>query len=567
MKNNVPKVLFYTALLIALITGACGGSAPISGDGYDSAPSNSFVIEAGYGAESFLSPESESGKVIADNANFYTVFYSTNKVKNNLNQAGAKNYDKAHAYILESPHWANISGQTIATSNMVIGMTGDLMRSLGYTPGQPTYLTKGQVADLISSKTINLDVCNPTQCNSGELFYFAMLNHYSGQNILNFDLVSNQTVLDQTKGLLENIDISTSTDFDAKKKFLENSHGYNAIWTYEAEVAQINFTRIEQGLEPIYVVYVDGTIDAAVTLFFSPYYQLTDEDKKDASKANRYKAIFEEYVAIAATFEKDENIRKAIADSGWRPAQYGAQPSADVLKPEWGFVQDPQTSTGFAPKYEIAMALNNTFAQVIRKPTVLIYVGDDSGSMTDSFGATDGRSQLIYASNFIFGPDAESEFLQAINEDITSVYMFDDDDCSHLNTIFGTDTARLAYQIESTHLGGNTSMFRCGLNALDEMAQYKTACETTHECGIVFITDGDDNDCPEDIDNDSCISPTDFNLKRTELGLDFVSVYAIPVGNANMSEIKSVTNVQVCEDAMTNNTAMIDCFKKIKGSN
>jgi len=570
MNITVPKILYSVMFLLALVLNACGPKSE-NVDGYDSAPSNTFIIEAGSGTESFLSPNTVSGDAITKAADFYTVFYSTNKVKNDLNAAGEKSYDKANAFILESPHWSKIPGQTIATSEVGIGMTGDLMRSLGLTPGQPTVLPRSQVTDLINTNVMRLNVCSFTQCNSGQLFYLAMMSYYSGKNVMDFSLVdgspNSQAVLQQTQNLVQKIDITTSTDEDAKNKFLENTGEYNAIWTYEPEVAQINFTRVSQGLEPIYMVYVDGTIDAAVTLFFSPYYQLTDEDKKDPAKVDSYKALLDDYNTIAAAFEKDETIRKAIADSGWRPAQYGAIPSPEVLRAEWGFVLEPQTSTSFAPKYEVAEALNKTY-NIIRTPSILIYVDDDSGSMSDPFATTTGRQQLIDSSYFMFGPEAETEFLNASQEDITSVYMFDDDDCIHLGTVKGTETLVLAQQIQSTYLAGNTSMFRCGLKALEEMSQYKPMCETTHKCAIVYMTDGVDNDCGDyNVDTEECISPNDFNLERTRLELDFVTVYAIPVGAAKLDQINLINNVDVCEDAMISTTLMIDCFKKIKGVN
>ena len=109
-------------------------------------------------------------------------------------------------------------------------------------------------------------------------------------------------------------------------------------------------------------------------------------------------------------------------------------------------------------------------------------------------------------------------------------------------------------------------MFRCGVEALTEMSNYKSMCETTHKCAIILMTDGVDNDCPNG-DTPECISANDFNLARTTLGLDFVTVYAIPVGDANLDQINLINNVDVCEDAMISNTLMIDCFKKIKGIN
>ena len=561
---KVFKSVFMMLIVASIFLSACGGAK--TSDPYASVPGNTFVIEAGAGAGLFLSADSDSGKKITDTADFYSVFYSTNKVKNNLNLAGQKQYDKANAFVLESPHWANIPGQTIARSEMALGMTGDVMRSLGFTPGQPTYISKAQMVDFINVGVLNLDVCNFTQCNSGELFYFTVINHFSGKSVMDRGLVDNspesQAIIQQTKELVDKINITTSTDVDARYAFLDNKEGYNAIWTYEPEIANINFNRVSQGLEPIYVVYVDGSIDASVTLFFSPYYQLTEADKQDTQKVDQYKAILDDFNKITTAFEKDETIRKAIADSGWRPAQYNAEPSLEVLKPEWGFVLNPQTSTGFAPKYETAMELNKTYTQAIRKPTINIYINDDSGSMSPEFGIR-GRDQLISASNFIFGPAAESEFLQSVDGDINKVYMFDSD-CHAIGTVEGSNTQILADQISSTYLGGGTSMFRCGVDALNDMAQFKQMCETTHNCSIIFMTDGVDNDCT-DQQRDPCVSSANFNETRTTLILDFIPVYTIPVGGADLSQIEQINNVIICRDAVSDITAMIDCFKKIKG--
>ncbi len=544
-------------LVLSFLT-ACAPKVSLSTD-YE-VPAGAFVIESGAGTELFLSPESETGKAITNKADFYPVFFSTNKVKNHLQLSAEKQYGTAQAYILESPHWANIPGQTIAYSEMALGITGDVMRSIGLQPGQA--ISKQQLVDLINTKSINLDVCNFTQCNSGELLYFTVISHLSGKAVMDTTLIDgspeSQVILDQAKALVSNINITTSTDVDARDAFLANKDGYNAIWTYEPEIAKINFSRTAQGLEPIYVVYVDGSIDAAITLFFSPFYQLTEEDKKDSRKVESYKAILDEYSSIAAAFEKDETIRKAIADSGWRPAQYNAEPSSEILKPEWGFVQSPETSTGFAPKYEISMALNDTFTQVIRKPIIAFYFLDRSGSMKTAISGTSGMSQLIEASNFIFGPEASEEFLQSIDQDITYVYAFNGE-CSLIGSVVGSDTQPLANSISGINPDGSTSLYRCGVTGLNDLVQYKEMCQSTHNCAIIFMTDGVDNDC-SDKKRSNCFLPEEFNIAKSSLGLEFIPVYGIPFGEAKVDQMSLVSDISICT------TSIPDCFKKIKGS-
>ena len=108
-------------------------------------------------------------------------------------------------------------------------------------------------------------------------------------------------------------------------------------------------------------------------------------------------------------------------------------------------------------------------------------------------------------------------------------------------------------------------MFYCGQEGLNEMAKYQDKCKTSHNCAFVFLTDGADNDCPEE-SHSPCANATTFNELRTSLQLDFIPVYAIPVGGADVSQINEINGVQVCLDAKNNMSAMIDCFKKIKGS-
>ena len=567
--KKVLRILLPAVVIISLFLTSCGASNGSTSDPMANVPSGSFVIEAGSGAETILSDQTESGKTITKAIDAYPVFYSTNKVKNHLNAATGKQYGKAQAFVLESPYWSSNSGQAFARSKMILGMTKELMLSQGLTPGQPSYITIPKMVDLINSKTMNLDVCNFTQCNSGGLLYFSVLNHFTGTTVLDLKLTDNspesQAIIQQTKNLIQNISITTSTDADAKNAFLNNSNGYNAIWTYEAEVANINFARVSQGQEPIYAVYVNDSIDAAQTIYFSPYYQLTKEDTDtkspsyDSQKVKEYKSLLEKYNKISAAFEKDETIRTAIANSGWRPAQYNAQPSTDVLKPEWGFVLDPQTSTSFAPKYEVSMGLLGIFTYNIRKPIIMFFIDDGSGSMDNylsEIGST-GRQQLLDASNTLF-VNGGDEFLQAIDSDITKVYLFDSE-CTALDTVKGSNTQILAQQIASTPKGGATSMFRCGVDALNDMAQYKPMCESTHNCAFVFMTDGQDNDCT-DQQRSPCVSPTDFNDTRTKLGLDSIPVYGVPFGAADTSQMNQIKNMNICNDTIE------DCFKKIKGS-
>lgn len=569
MKNRF--LYFFLAILI-IVQLACGGSS--SGSNEPNIPSGSFVIEAGSGSETLLSRNNDTGKTISDKTGAFPVFFSTNKVKNNINDAKNRAYSDAQAFILESPHWTNLSGQTIALSHMVLGVYGDTMQSLGYTPGQPTIISVEQMIDLVNSGQINPDMCNPTQCNSGNLFYIATYSHYAGKGVLdNSSVNTNPTsyATQMTNNLMSHITIASSTDADAIDEFTNNTNDYNSIWTYEADVANINSQRVSQGLEPIYVIYVDGSIDAAQTLYFSPYYVPTSSESDSTSSdynpqfVDQYKKLMDKFKKVSTAFEKDPDVANAIAQSGWRPVQYKAQPSQEVLRPEWGFLLDPQISTTFAPKYEVAMALNTIYV-VNRKPTILVYINDDSGSMSPSFSTPNGRDQLIYASNFIFGSDAETEFLQAIPEDITKVYMFDTN-CVALDTVYGTETSILANEIQNTYLGGNTSMFRCGVDGLTYLSQYKDQCNSTYNCALIFMTDGGDNDCPSGIDTPECVSVDDFNHAVTTLGLERVSIHAIPIGSADLSQINQINNVKVCKDAMQNSNAMIDCFKKIKGIN
>lgn len=541
---------FYVLVLVlVLVATACVQRT--------AAPSGAFVIEAESSVRMYLDNGSAfSQSLKKDGLDIYTNFITTGNIKNHMVEAAAGNYSEAQAFIVLSPAWiptAMTGGTTIATSKMVIGVTAPEMSALGLVPGQ--IVPVGSLVEWINNKAMNPVVCNPTQCNDGFLFYSSVLMHFSGQTSLDINLTDgseeSKQILAQAQTLMKNLVISTSSSGDARAemyKSISEGGSYNAWWSYEPEIADLNKQLVAEGKLPLYVVYVEGAIDAAQTLVLNPKY----------AKDEAVKAKFDKLVAFLIGTVKNNASQMAIGATGWRPSLYRVPVSMETLKPEWGFQADPMVSTSFAPRFDVAMPLNRTYVSVIRKPVIIFYFKDFSGSM-DTNG---GKKALLEASRYLFSDAASTDFLEATYGDVTQVFLFDhtcvplpevlDESPSGYKTLLG--------QIEGAALGGNTSMYACGVVGLRLMAEkYKDMCSTTHNCAFVFMTDGGDNDC----DQTPCTSVMDFNQAKNDpgLGLAGVPVWVIPFGsNVNWDQLNSISGVKICKDTI------IACFQKIKGS-
>ena len=543
------SVLVGLVVLFSLILSACVPSATSS----NGAPLGKFAIESGSGGKLYLDNDSEVQQLVktASKTDIYSIFSGTGKIKNNFLAASKSDgaYKDAMAFMPEAPFWipSTYSGDSIATSKMVLGVTKEFLIKNGLKPGDVVNFS--QIEGWINNHELELSLCNPTQCNSGALFYFSDLAYFSNTSTLDVSLTTNQEVTTRAQSLVANIDITTSSTGDARKEFeksLKDKDGvYNAIFSYEPEVAALNASLISSKLEPVYVLYVDKAIDATQTLVMSPAF------KDDINIKDQYARVKNALVS--------KDIQKKISEiSGWRSVVYGV-PFSPVLKAEWGFLEDPQVTAALAPKYEVAMPLLKTYVQKVRKPVVLMFFLDFSGSMRNN----NGYDQLIAASKKIFDQEtASTDFLDAREGDFIQVFLFDNT-CVALPVVNGVDPQgykNLLTSITTSNMQGNTFMYACGKTGLEQMkANYAQLCSTTHNCGFVFLTDGGDNQCRQS--PDSCITAQAFNDAKTSLGLESVPIWVVPfTDKVDKNQINAIKSVKVCQDTLE------ACFKSIKGS-
>lgn len=426
--------------------------------------------------------------------------------------------------------------QSTSITPVVFGIKQSLAEELGFV-GQDVYVSDIMAA--IDSGQLKFAMTSATQSNSGASAYIGFLTalaNNSQEGLTSEDLADSELQEDITS-LLAGVNRASGSSNWLVDLFLAGD--YDAMVNYETLIIQTNNQLIDQGKEPLHLVYpVDG-----LSLSDSP---LAYVDKGDADKEEAF-LTFQAYLL-------SPEAQGMIEATGKRSAYGTVDPSNEAIyKAEWGIDLDRVLSPIRWPQADVILEALNLYQSEFKKPGLTFYVLDYSGSMIG-----DGHRQMTEALEQVLLPEnASQHLLLPTANDMTYLIPFASDVYQALEGQGNSDAlANLYYQAEDLKASGGTAMYEGVMAALEIIERDYADTISDYSPAIVVLTDGMAN------------GSADFNNLDefyTELGMD-IPIFSIMFGDASDTDLAQMANLSRARvfDGREN---LIEAFQQVKGYN
>lgn len=448
------------------------------------------------------------------------------------------NGEKYDAVWISNSIWLYMLNSAVKTSNskctsinpVIFGIKKSKAKELGFI-GKDVY-TK-DILNAISSKKLKFSMSNPTTTNSGASAYLGMLSTLAGNpEVLTEDNLNNQTLKDNLKTLFSGLERSSGSEEFLEELFLKGD--YEAVVTYESSIINLNEKLIQQGKEPLYMIYpVDG-----VSIADSPFAYI---DNKDSSK----KQIFTDIQSYILSNEGQQSLQ----EKGRRTWYGGISNNVDknIFNPDWGIDTTKYISPIKYPSTNVIKLALNLYQSELRKPIHVAFCLDYSGSM---YGT--GNTQLMSAMDYILTDKAASDFLQFSNKDKIDIIPFSTTVQDVWSTVDGSITNQLLTKIHNLKPDGSTALYPAAEKALEIL---KNEDMNNYNVSIILMTDGMGN-----IGAYSDLATSYTNINKQ------IPIYSIMFGQANqmqLNKIASLTNAKVFDGKQD----LVKAFKEVRGYN
>ena len=420
--------------------------------------------------------------------------------------------------------------ESVSISPVVFGIRQSLAEELGFVGRE---VSVRDILDAIESGKLRFCMTSATQSNSGASAYIGFLYALLGNpEMITMEDLENSRLQAEIQQLFSGVDRSSGSSDWLKDMFLEG--GYDAMVNYECLIIQANEELYSRGEEPLYVIYpYDG-----LPLADSPlgYVDGGDDEKEEA------------FLSLQEYLLSDE-VQNRIQRTGRRTGYTGiSEENKDVFRTDWGVQPDRVLSTLRMPSAEVLFEALNLYQTDFKKPSLNIYCLDYSGSM-----AGEGNRQLVAAmEQLLIQENARKNFLQASNDEINVLIMFDDQVLAEYTAKgSGEELEALYTEVKEQETGSGTDMYVAASEALHVLDSYDLSAYTP---AIILLTDGRSGG-----------SFDVFMEQYEELGED-VPIFSIMFGDADSEqaeELARATNARVF-DGRENLT---EAFRKVKGYN
>ena len=421
--------------------------------------------------------------------------------------------------------------QSVSMTPVVFGIRESLAEELGFVGKD---VSVNDILTAIRDGKMRFCMTSATQSNSGASAYigflYALLDKQEGLKAE--DLQDPELKADITE-LLSGVERSSGSSDWLKDMFLDGD--YDAMVNYECLIIDANRQMVEEGKEPLYVVYpYDG-----LSIADSP---LGDVDHGDSEKEEAFLAV-QEYLM-------SEQAQKKIEATGRRISANGvSEENQNVFNSDWGIDTERILSPIQMPEASVLTEALNVYQTSFKKPSLNIYCLDFSGSMAGT-----GEGQLKEAmSQILLQENARKNFLQANAGEVNQVIFFDD-------TILGIEAAaddsdealaELNQKVADFQIAGGTDIYRAAAEALEIASGYNLENYTP---AIILMTDGRSN-----------YNYSNFEEVWSQYGEE-IPIFSITFGDADPSQLEELAQISGGRvfDGTQDLTA---AFRSVKGYN
>lgn len=423
--------------------------------------------------------------------------------------------------------------ESVSTTPVVFGIKQSIVEELGLAGKD---VSVKDILEMIRAGKFSFCMTSATQSNSGASAYIGFLYALlDKKEALTSEDLSDENLKQNISDLLSGVDRSSGSSDWLKDMFLAGN--FDAMVNYECLIIDANEKLVEEGKEPLYVIYpYDG-----LSLADSPLgYVDHGNDRKE-----------EAFLKVQEYLLSDE-VQKQIEATGRRVDYNGvSDENKAVFKEEWGIDVDRILSPITMPSEKVLLKALNLYQTSFRKPSLNVYCLDFSGSMSG-----EGRDQLIEAmAQVILQENAEANLLQAEEDDVNIVITFDSD-IKNIYVLEDTDAKEfenLYHTLEQEEPGGGTNMYAAAAKGLQMIADSYDVRNYTP--AIILMTDGVSMDGDKEY----------FTNLYGKFGMD-VPVFSIMFGDAQsqqLDELAQITNARVFDGRED----LVSAFRNVKGYN
>ena len=413
---------------------------------------------------------------------------------------------------------------------IVFGIKKSKAKELGFV--DKDIYTK-DIVNAVQSGKLKFSMSNPVTTNSGASDYLGILTTLAGNpEVLTSEMLKNEELKEKLKTFFSGLERSSGDEDYLEEMFVKGD--YEAAFTYESSIININKKLEKAKKEPLYAVYpVDG-----VSISDSPigYIDQKDEKKKET------------YDTLVAYLVGDEG-QELLASMGRRTWYGGITDKADtkVFNPDWGIDTKKYISPLKYPSTSVIKEALLLYQEALRKPVHVVFCLDYSGSM---YG--EGIDELRDAMDFILTDRAAEEMLQFTSEDIIDVIPFNSGYSLSWHAHSEAEIAELLTRIKNKEPGGGTALYPATREALKLL---ENEDRTKYNTSVIVMTDGEGN-----IGDFEDLEYEYENLKYE------IPIYSIKFASADERQLIRMANLSNGK-VFDGTSSLVDAFTEVRGYN
>ena len=433
-------------------------------------------------------------------------------------------------YALDSNQVKVSDTKSTSINPIVFGIKESKAKELGFI-GRDVY-TK-DIVDAVQNGKLKFSMSNPVTTNSGASAYLGILTTLAGNpEVLTSETLKDEELKNRLKTFFSGLERSSGDEDYLEEMFVKGD--YEAVFTYESSIININKQLAKKGSETLYAIYpIDG-----VSISDSPIGYI---DQKNEKKKEIYDKLTEYLLGNEG--------QKLLASMGRRTWYGGITDKANkkVFNPDWGINTQKYISPLKYPSTPVIKEALRLYQEALRKPVHVVFCLDYSGSM---FG--EGITELRDAMDFVLTDRAADEMLQFTGNDVIDVIPFSTGFTYSWHANSEEEIAKLLENIKKREPGGGTALYPAAEEALKLL---KDEDKTKYNTSVIVMTDGAGN-----IGDFSQLESYYRSIKSD------IPIYSIKFASADESQLRKMailSNGKVFDGSRS----LVDAFTEVRGYN
>ena len=413
---------------------------------------------------------------------------------------------------------------------VVFGIKKSKAEELGFV-GKEVYTE--DIVNAVQNGNLKFNMSNPVTTNSGASAYLGILTTLAGNpEVLTSEMLDNEDLKSKMKTFFTGVERSSGDEDYLEEMFV--SGDYDAVFSYESSIININKKLEEKNKEILYAIYpVDG-----VSISDSPIGFI---DHKSDLKKEQYKKLTEYLLG--------NDGQQLLAKYGRRTWYGGITTNANkkVFNPNWGIDTTNYISPLKYPSTAVIKKALGLYQSSLRKPVHVVFCLDYSGSM-----AGDGFNQLKDAMDYILTDRSMEDMLQFTNEDYVEIIPFSTQPIDKWTGTNEQEFLALNDKVKRETPSGSTAIYPTVELALKEVSKVDRSAYNT---SVILMTDG--------AGNVGTYEELERYYKGEKLDIPVYSIQFAAARRDQLDEIAHLTNGKVFDGT----TSLIDAFMEVRGYN